>query len=334
MFIMTKPTHVYAQRVWAKFVVVIALVFTLGGCSSTTTPAPVDHVYRGFSVHDYEKASLHGDTHQVQRGETLYSIAFRANMDLRELARLNNLQDPYTIFVGQTLRLRDSAAHTRQNVARSNTTNENNNNQSNVIVNPIATTSQSEYGGNVNQQKTVPKQEASRPTTVATAPPVATTTGTSSPTQGTAAQTAAQTTTQTTSRPSAPPQRQQTNAEIRWQWPTQAQLVRRFSNQAGGNGMEFAGRRGEPVLAAAAGRVVYVGTALRGYGQLIILKHSDDYITAYGHNDQILVQEQQWVESGQQIATMGSSGREDVRLRFELRFRGNSVNPENYLPKK
>lgn len=323
MFIMTKSTHVYSHSVWARLVVLSALVLTLGGCSSTTTPAPVDHVYRGFSVHDYEKASLHGDTHQVQRGETLYSIAFRANMDLRELARLNNLQDPYTIFVGQTLRLRDSAAHTRQTAARNTSIKENNNNQSNVIVNPIATSSQSEYGGNVNQQKTVPKQEASRPTTVATAPP---TTGTSTPTQGT--------TTQTTTRPSAPPQRQQTNAEIRWQWPSQGQLVRRFSNQAGGNGMEFAGRRGEPVQAAAAGRVVYVGTALRGYGQLIILKHSDDYITAYGHNEQILVQEQQWVESGQQIATMGSSGREDVRLRFELRFRGNSVNPENYLPKK
>lgn len=303
------------------------MIFTLVACSSPTGPAPVDHVYRGFSVHDYEKASLHGETHQVQRGETLYSIAFRANMDLRELARLNNLHDPYTIFVGQTLRLRETQPVNRQTAERNSSVNESDKNSTNVIVNPIATPTQSEYGDTVNQEKTAPKQQASRQTTVTSTPTVASAPPVAPTTSSTSAQTPS-------TRPASPPQRQQSNSEIRWQWPSQTQLVRRFSNQAGGNGLEFAGRRGDPVHAAAAGRVVYVGTALRGYGQLIILKHSDDYITAYGHNDQILVQEQQWVESGQQIATMGSSGREDVRLRFELRFRGNSVNPENYLPRR
>lgn len=317
--------HLSKTHAQAFFLFVVAL--TLVGCSSPTGPAPVDHVYRGFSVHDYEKASLHGETHQVQRGETLYSIAFRANMDLRELARLNNLHDPYTIFVGQTLRLRETQPVNRQIAERNSSVNESGKNQTNVIVNPIATPTQSEYGDTVNQEKTAPKQQASRQSTVTSGPVVASAPPVAPTTSSTTAQTPS-------TRPATPPQRQQTNSEIRWQWPSQAQLVRRFSNHAGGNGLEFAGRRGDPVNAAAAGRVVYVGTALRGYGQLIILKHSDDYITAYGHNDQILVQEQQWVESGQQIATMGSSGREDVRLRFELRFRGNSVNPENYLPKK
>ena len=123
------------------------------------------------------------------------------------------------------------------------------------------------------------------------------------------------------------------NAELAWQWPSTGKVIEHFSLKDRGNkGLDFAGDRGDPVKAAAAGKVVYVGSALRGFGNLIILKHNDDYITAYAHNEDILVKEKEWVDMGETIARMGDSGAKQVKLHFEVRFRGKSVNPEHYLP--
>ncbi len=94
------------------------------------------------------------------------------------------------------------------------------------------------------------------------------------------------------------------------------------------------GKLGLPILAAADGKIVYTGNALRGFGNLIIIKHSDAYLTAYAHNDNMLVKEQQWVMAGQKIATMGRSGTDEVKLHFEVRYKGKSVNPLRYLPSK
>ena len=88
------------------------------------------------------------------------------------------------------------------------------------------------------------------------------------------------------------------------------------------------------MVAAAAGKVVYAGSALRGYGNLIIIKHNEDYLSAYAHNDVLRVQEQQEVKAGQRIADMGSSDAQDVRLHFEIRYRGQSINPVRFLPKR
>lgn len=111
-------------------------------------------------------------------------------------------------------------------------------------------------------------------------------------------------------------------------------MIRDFSTAAAGNkGLDFAGTKGDPVYAAAAGKVVYAGNALKGYGNLIILKHNDDYITAYAHNDKLLIKEQQWVSAGDVIAEMGNTEAERVKLHFEVRFRGKSVNPRHYLPR-
>ena len=88
------------------------------------------------------------------------------------------------------------------------------------------------------------------------------------------------------------------------------------------------------MVAAASGRVVYAGSALRGYGNLIIIKHNEDYLSAYAHNDVLRVQEQQEVKAGQRIADMGSSDSQDVRLHFEIRYRGQSINPVRFLPKR
>ncbi|SPZ21773.1 Murein hydrolase activator NlpD precursor [Providencia rettgeri] len=112
-------------------------------------------------------------------------------------------------------------------------------------------------------------------------------------------------------------------------------MIEGFSDAQGGNkGVDIAGSRGQAVLAAAPGKVVYAGNALRGYGNLIIIKHNDDYLSAYAHNDTLLVRDQQDVTAGQKIATMGSTGTSSVRLHFEIRYKGKSVNPLRYLPQR
>lgn len=120
-------------------------------------------------------------------------------------------------------------------------------------------------------------------------------------------------------------------ANIQWQWPVKGKVVETFTNAS--KGIDIAGTLGERIDAAAAGRVVYAGNSLPGYGNLIIIKHNDDYLTAYAHNQTILVKEQQEVNAGQQIATMGNSGTNSVRLHFEVRYQVKSVDPLKYLPK-
>ncbi|MCV2884615.1 peptidoglycan DD-metalloendopeptidase family protein [Aestuariibacter sp. AA17] len=120
----------------------------------------------------------------------------------------------------------------------------------------------------------------------------------------------------------------------RWQWPAKGKVISTFSSRAQGNkGVDIAGNRGTPIKAAAAGKVVYTGSALRGFGRLVIIKHSDKFLSAYAHNEKILVKEQQWVSAGQQIATMGDSDADRIMLHFEVRYKGKSVDPLRYLPK-
>lgn len=118
-----------------------------------------------------------------------------------------------------------------------------------------------------------------------------------------------------------------------WRWPTSGRVIEPFSSSDGGNkGIDIAGSRGQPIYASAAGTVVYVGNQLRGYGNLVMIKHSDDYITAYAHNDTTLVNNGQKVSAGQKIATMGSSGSDSVNLHFQIRYRATALDPQRYLP--
>lgn len=120
----------------------------------------------------------------------------------------------------------------------------------------------------------------------------------------------------------------------RWIWPANGKIVGNFSTQELGNkGIDISGKRGDKIVAAASGKVVYTGNALRGYGQLVIVKHSESFLSAYAHNEKILVTEQQWVNAGQPIASMGNSGTNNVKLHFEVRYKGKSVDPLRYLPK-
>lgn len=117
----------------------------------------------------------------------------------------------------------------------------------------------------------------------------------------------------------------------KWNWPAEGDLAGKFSPEKGSNGIQIAGKRGNPIRATAAGEVVYVGEGLRGYGKLIILKHSDAFLSAYAHNKTLGVKEGDRINARQQIATMGNSGTESVKLHFEIRKNGKPVDPLKYL---
>ncbi|WP_295524543.1 peptidoglycan DD-metalloendopeptidase family protein [uncultured Pseudacidovorax sp.] len=119
--------------------------------------------------------------------------------------------------------------------------------------------------------------------------------------------------------------------DLGWIWPAQGALIAGFDD-AKNKGLDIAGRAGDPVLAAADGKVVYAGAGLRGYGNLIILKHNNTFLTAYAHNQTLLVKEDQSVQKGQKIAEMGNSDADRVKLHFEIRRQGKPVDPSRYLP--
>jgi lipoprotein NlpD len=119
--------------------------------------------------------------------------------------------------------------------------------------------------------------------------------------------------------------------DITWIWPTSGPILAGF-DEVKNKGLDIGGSAGDPVLAAADGRVVYVGAGLRGYGNLIILKHNNTYLTAYAHNQTLLIKEDQTVRKGQKIAEMGSSDADRVKLHFEVRRQGKPVDPSKYLP--
>ncbi|MBA1379750.1 peptidoglycan DD-metalloendopeptidase family protein [Pseudomonas brassicacearum] len=120
-----------------------------------------------------------------------------------------------------------------------------------------------------------------------------------------------------------------------WGWPSNGVLIGKFSSNGSLNkGIDIAGDLGQPVFAASDGTVVYAGSGLRGYGELVIIKHSDTYVSAYGHNRRLLVREGQQVKVGQTIAEMGSTGTDRVKLHFEIRRQGKPVDPLQFLPRR
>lgn len=125
------------------------------------------------------------------------------------------------------------------------------------------------------------------------------------------------------------------NGTLVWHWPAKGAILRRFS---GANtldkGIDISGKLGEPVLAAASGQIVYAGSGLRGYGKLLIIRHNDSFLSAYAHNEKLLVKEGDSVKAGQRIADMGSSGTDKVKLHFEIRREGSPEDPLKYLPRR
>ncbi len=262
-------------------------------------------------------------THTVKRGETLVGIALQYGLDYRELAAWNNIANANMISVGQVLVLGPPAG-TAPPVAAAP-----------PVDAPLATPLTG--GGppiearplaNTPNVKVEPRarklpfsdralaqlgaQDPGGPA-VAVAPPVAP---------------------PAVPPPAAPPEPEKPSGtdreDVDWTWPVKGKVIAPFTEAS--KGMDIAGRKGAAVAAAASGRVVYAGAGLRGYGKLVIIKHSETWLSAYAHNDNIVVKEQQDVRKGQKIAEMGSTDADQVKLHFEVRRQGKPVDPARVLP--
>ncbi|MCB5225538.1 peptidoglycan DD-metalloendopeptidase family protein [Alishewanella sp. 16-MA] len=251
----------------------------LTGCAGSSTPAPVTTLEIRKQQHQLrQQQTLSGRSYQVQRGDTLYSIAFRAGQDFRTVAARNNIKAPYTIYPGQIIQLQAGTAAKIKGSVTPTTS-------KSSTVKSVAASSQKGYV----QERSPVNITQSASTAV---------------------------------------------GRVSWQWPVKGPILARFSTAEQGNkGVDIGGSAGSRINAAADGQVVYAGNALRGYGNLIIIKHNDDYLSAYAHNKRLLVKERQDVKAGQQIAEMGDTDAVDTRLHFEIRFRGQSVDPLRYLPR-
>ena len=268
-----------------------------------------------------------GGSYVVVKGDTLYSIAFRNGVDFRDLAQWNGVSEPYTIWPGQRLSLSPAAPSNNASVAVTGTTKHAVPATPAVIpaapvFEPVATAATARH-------PSVPEHQAatSPPAVVA---PVVTKKDDAAlvPVAGVAAPAPA------TVPPPAPPASGVSRAVsgVNWRWPATGKLTSRFKSSDAIPGIEIAGKAGDAVLAAADGVVVYSGNGLVGYGELIIIKHNDSFLSAYGHNRKRLVKEGQRVSSGQQIAEMGSTGASSNELEFQIRKDGNPVDPLAYLP--
>jgi lipoprotein NlpD len=290
------------------------LALTLAGCGSTRYGAPVAD--RSGAATRAAPPVAPG-TYVVKKGDTLYSIALEQGVDHRELARVNGIADPSALAVGRVLTVPGSpAAAVSPPIPASPT---------GVVTAPIVVGPAVEATplGNSARLKTEPRgykvpysdsalADMKKGTAVALAKPEA-------PAPGPKAA-------------EPPPKEPETGADgsVSWAWPVTGKVVAKFSDAS--KGIDIAGEAGQPVLASAPGKVVYKGDGLRGYGLLVIIKHNEEYLSAYAHNRAVLVKEGDSVSRGQKIAEMGNSDADRVKLHFEIRRFGKPVDPMKYLP--
>lgn len=269
-----------------------------------------------------EKGFYNGDTYTVRKGDTIFLVAYIAGKDVKEVAALNNIQEPYPLRIGQVLKLGNTSQSVTPAAPAVQTVQQAPKPMPTEPVKPQVTYTQAPNGTSYGSDGTVTG-------------PIKAGTASSSPNQTpqvTATTSVVPTSTASTSKDTNTPA---SSSSIRWQWPTEGRIISGFSSAEGGNkGVDIAGTKGQAVKAAAAGKVVYAGNALQGYGNLIIIKHNDNFLSAYAHNDQIKVDEQDNVKAGQTIATLGSTGTNTNKLHFEIRYLGKSVDPTRYLPKR
>ncbi|MGH8191620.1 MAG: peptidoglycan DD-metalloendopeptidase family protein [Rhodanobacteraceae bacterium] len=274
----------------------------------------------------------------VAPGDTLYSIAFAHGMDVRTLAAENDIPPPYVIHPGQVLKLQPSQATSAPlaTVAAGTTAVAPVPSPRSAAATPQTQPAAPVFGPVTTQNvtangvapsassSTVGVPAAAAPIASANAPPPPAALAPPSPAAGVAAT------------PTPPPGATRTVAGITWQWPASGKVIGGFQAGTGGDGagLDIAGNVGDPVRAAAAGTVVYSGNGLIGYGELVIIKHNDTYLSAYGHNSKRLVKEGQHVDAGQEIALMGASGAPRVELHFEVRKDGQPVDPLAFLPQR
>lgn len=246
------------------FVFLLFLLPFLASCQTGGIFIPV------YSVGDRTSSRVH--YHVVRKGDTLYSIAFKYGLDYKLIARANNINQPYTIYAGQKLRIGRASYKRKSNPqtrGQSKTKSQNSVTKSEGKATPQKTFSKSQY------------------------------------------------------------------ANLNWRWPIDGEVVKGFSLTGEVNkGVDIRGRLGESVHNAADGVVVYAGGGLRGYGKLVIVKHNDHFLSAYGHNRAILVKEGEKVKGGQIVAEIGSSDSNQEILHFEIRKNGKPEDPLIYLPNR
>ena len=273
-----------------------------------------------------QKGSYKGNTYKVNKGDTMFLIAYLTGMDVKDLASMNNMKEPYSLSVGQTLKISNCSTKTITTTVPVKTTASA---APAAPAEPEVTYTPGANGTQIGSDGTVIGPIKSGVATGGASTPAFTNNTPSTPVT---------TTTQVETTNNMPVNANvvaPVASNVAWQWPTQGNVIQGFSNSDGGNkGIDISGSRGQAVKAAASGRVVYAGNALRGYGNLIIIKHNDDFLSAYAHNDKILVSDQQEVKAGQEIAKMGSTGTNAVKLHFEIRYKGKSVDPVRYLPRR
>ena len=320
----------------------------LAACSTMRSSVVVEPASGGYSQPvAHARTPIPGGSYQVVKGDTLYSIAFRNGVDFRDLAQWNGISAPYTIWPGQWLKLQVSGTVVSALSAPPP-----------VVPVPVHVASTAPAPVPVAH----PHEAPPPPSTVATAPafePVAApatasttakVTNTAAPAPATSVAPAVAATATTVvpvagvpapSPAAVPPPAKvpaaaagpsRTASGVTWRWPAQGSLIKRFQSGDSIPGVEIAGNTGDSVRAAADGVVVYSGNGLVGYGELVIIKHNDSFLSAYGHNSKRLVKEGQRVSAGQQIAEMGSSGATRSELEFQIRKDGNPVDPLGYLP--
>jgi lipoprotein NlpD len=281
-----------------------------GGAAATTTPAA--EAAKGVPT----AAESHVAYHTVKKGDTLYSIALDNGQDYRDVAAWNNLDNPNLIRIGQQLRVSppDSGAPV-------------------AVVKPVTfgapveakqapAPAAAQAGRNTETLKREPKGGKLAYSDEALA----------KARQGDVSEKPAE------ARPEARPADAKAaekpvaaGDDVDWMWPASGKLIAPFAD-SGSKGVDIAGKAGDPVLAAASGVVSYAGAGLRGYGNLVVLRHNATYLSVYAHNSKILVKEKQAVTKGQKIAEMGSTDTESPRLHFEIRHQGKPADPQKFLP--
>lgn len=244
----------------------------------------------------------------VQPGDTVRRIALQFGQDWHNIARWNNLGDANVIEVGQVLRVAPPGSNAGVAAAS----------PASPQTFPSAPT-----GSQVAQAYPLAPVPAPTPAPAPAATPSAAKPAAAAthvlPTPGPA-------TTAVT-----PPKAVADNGGLAWSWPAQGKVIQGY-NGTTSKGLDIGGKQGEPILAAANGKVVYAGNELRGFGNLVIIKHNADYISVYAHNEKLLVKDGQDIKRGQQIALMGSSDAPRVELHFEVRLRGKPIDPTQVLP--
>ena len=270
------------------------------------------------------EADWRPQTYVVQKGDTLYGIAFNYGLDYHEIAGLNNLQNPDMIYAGQELRLfqpgtgaaiamkpapEEKPEEAKPVVAEIKPPEIPVKDQPIALKLPYSEEAVAQIakmqGGSHKPEPTVTVKAAPKPEPLPEPKP----------------------------EPKVVAGPSEDNDEaVEWSMPTNGNVVAEFSESASRKGIDVAGKLGQPVVASAAGKVVYSGSGLRGYGKLVIIKHNNTYLSAYAHNDQVLVKEGQTVTRGQKIAEMGNSDADQVKLHFEIRKFGKPVDPAKYLP--